>query len=132
MKLIVKKEISKDEFKVTISIKNYGKIDNRLIDEYGIPDINIKKGIYGAYINSNLECNFNRNPNYYIKVNEITASLNNNFTLEYVVKFDDIDRNDADLTFSTAEKLAEAYCAIYVELIKINVLRELNKIAKGA
>lgn len=132
MKLLIKKEINKEELKVNITLKEYGCIDKELLKEHGAPIINIKNGIYGAYISQSLECNFNRNPNYYIKVDNKIITLDENFELNYIINIEDIDRSDVDLNFSSSEKLAEAYSVIYIELIKLYILNELNKITKGA
>lgn len=126
MKLNVNKSLTAGEFKVSVEFKSYEVFEEGLIEDFGAPILQIPVSTWGATF-SELEGVItiadikkdNASANCTIDLtNSIAIKVNNLFKVEYSVKIADIDAGSLSAPLDSAVKMAEAKCALFVEIIK--------------
>lgn len=136
MKLDVKKTLTNGEFKVGIVFKDYEVFEEGLMEDFGVPVLQIPVSTWGAkaedsngkIVISEVEKDKN-DPTCSIDLTkEINVKLDNLFKTEYTVKIADIEEGALEEPLDTVVKMAEAKCALFIEVIKKEAKAKMDKL----
>lgn len=126
MKLDVKKSLTGGEFKVSIEFKSYEVFEEGLMEDFGTPVLQIPVSTWGATATSNegkivIEDIEQDKADAVCSIDltkEIDVKLDNLFKTEYAVKIADIEEGTLAEPLDSVVKMAEAKCALFIEVIK--------------
>lgn len=136
MKLDVKKTLTGGEFKVEIGFKSYEVFEEGLMEDFGVPVLEIPVSTWGATAEdeediiklSDVEKD-KAGANCSIDLTkEISVPLNSQFKVEYSVKIADIEEEGLEAPVDTVVKMAEAKCALFIEVIKQEAKAKMDKL----
>lgn len=136
MKLDVKKTLTNGEFKVGIAFKDYEVFEEGLMEDFGVPVLQIPVSTWGAkaedsdgkIVISEVEKD-KSDPTCSIDLTkEINVKLDNLFKTEYTVKIADIEDGALEEPLDTVVKMAEAKCALFIEVIKKEAKAKMDKL----
>lgn len=126
MKLDVKKSLTGGEFKVSIEFKSYEVFEEGLMEDFGTPVLQIPVSTWGAtaadsdgsIVISDIAKD-KEDGNFSIDLaKEIITKLDNTFKADYTVKIADIEEGALAEPLDSVVKMAEAKCALFIEVIK--------------
>ena len=136
MKLDVKKVLTGGEFKVAIEFKAYEVFEEGLMEDFGVPELNIPVSTWGgtfAKEGNALKVDFiqkdkpNGNCNIDIE-KEIVVKIDNTFKVDFAVKINDIEENSINEVLDSVVKVAEAKCMLFVEVIRQEAKKEMDRL----
>ena len=133
MKLDVKKSLTGGEFKVAIAFKSYEVFEEGLMEDFGVPELKIAVSTWKADVDENgTILRFFQDKdggNCSIDITkEINIKINETFKVEFAVKVSDIEEEMLNSTLNSVVKMAEAKCALFVEVIKSESKKQMDKL----
>lgn len=135
MKLEIKKSLTGGVFKVDLAFKSYEVFEEGLMEDFGTPELIIPVSEWtgeaeiredGKYEFTEVTKN-STEKNCDIEIEkEIKASLDASFKTSFEVRIADIEEADLASPLDTVVKMAEAKCALFIEIVRTEAKKKMD------
>lgn len=139
MKLEIKKSLSSGIFKVDLSFKNFEVFEEGLMEDFGVPELTIPVSEWTADVTVGADGKYTfaditkdaRDKVCDIEITkEIKTKIDSSFKASFEVKVIDIDQDTLVAPLDSVVKMAEAKCALFVEIIKQEAGSKMDNLRK--